>query len=319
MAGYTWTELVPKYRIDPDDLPMPHAPNVVVIERVEFERKEDKRKKGEFYNQVELYLFGWNVPLRLNQTKIKQLRDMFGDDINAAHGKKIALTIIVDTDDNGNPRPAINIHPYVVPEHTEPTPVPLRLAVQSDHGRRGAAHYGVQMAGSDGQPRPMLPASSPKPDWRTQGASKVEPAQGRWGEEPPRARPERTGEPIGLGKALEVYKTLHQRGRMKGDLIAHVGKTDTRLADQMAATPASEWPDVVLDFARALCQSLPVTTRLEAARIDGLQKELDADLAEYQRLREEEARAAGAADRKFNAAVAGRGQPEPLAEDDIPF
>lgn len=321
MAGYTWTELVPKYKIDPEDLPLSHGVNVVVIDRVEFEKKEDKREKGKYYNQVDLYLFGWNVPLRLNQTKIKQLRDMFGDDINAAHGKKIALTVIVDNDDKGDPVTKINIHPYAVPDHTPPVPVPVRLAVQSDHARRGAAHHGVELLGSDGQTRPIASRAFPAPDWASQkpgmGGQAVSPRP-----EPKPAR-ERTGEPIGVKVALEVYKTLHKVGRNRGDLIAHVGKSDTKLASHMSDVPASEWPDVVLDFARSYCGSLPAVQKVEAIQITKLQEELDADLAEYYRRREQEAGGTTDTDPQFTAAVAGKsmakGQPELLGEDDIPF
>lgn len=125
-----WSSFKQKYVIEPEDLPNPHGPNLVVVETIDTEEYEDPKTK-ERKLRHNLYLAGWDKPLRLNNTRIDILKQIFGPATEQAIGGKIALLVGMSSA-YGETKPTIMIHPYQPNQDAEPAPVPDRCATRSN-------------------------------------------------------------------------------------------------------------------------------------------------------------------------------------------
>lgn len=155
-----WSNFIRKTCIEPDDLPIPHGPNIVVIETMNTEEAKDFATQKPYERHV-LFLVGWLLPLRLNNTRINVLQQLFGPRVEDCFGKKIALMISADNS-YGKVKASINIHPFVPNQAAEPVPVPHRLGVTDRRRLEAAAMHGVQIdRPSFRVPKEMMPASTP--------------------------------------------------------------------------------------------------------------------------------------------------------------
>jgi len=139
-----WSSFKQKYVIEPDDLPNPHGPNLVVIETIDTEEYEDPKTK-ERKLRHNLYFAGWDKPLRLNNTRIDIIKQIFGPETEQAIGGKIALLVGMSSA-YGETKPTIMIHPYQPNQDAEPAPVPDRCATRSTMRLAQAREYGVPFA-----------------------------------------------------------------------------------------------------------------------------------------------------------------------------
>lgn len=139
-----WSNFIKKYCIEPEDLPAPHGPNVVVIETMDTEEAKDFQTQQPYERHL-LYLVGWRLPLRLNNTRIQIIQNLFGPRVEDCLGKKIALMVGMENS-FGKPKPVINIHPFLASVDAEPVPVPARLAVTEKRRLEQAHTYGVAIA-----------------------------------------------------------------------------------------------------------------------------------------------------------------------------
>ena len=158
-----WNQFITRYAIDPEDLPIPHGVNIVVIESLDTEQYNDK--KGVQQTRHRLWLAGWKVPLRLNNTRCKILQGMFGPHSEDAIGKKIALTVAANNV-YGEVEAVINIHPFVPDQAAEPAQVPSHLGVVNMVRLEAARYYGVKIAPAQRQistGRPPQGAGQPQP------------------------------------------------------------------------------------------------------------------------------------------------------------
>jgi hypothetical protein len=145
-----------KYALDPEDLPIPNGPNIVVIEGVDTE--EFKNDEGETVTRTVLTLVGFSVPLRLNNEKIDTLAAMFGSNIEDAIGQKITL-LSSFANIYGKTKPVIDIHPHVPDAEAVPVIVPSHLGCKSVFRMQRAMEYGVRIA----SPNAALPRAGARP------------------------------------------------------------------------------------------------------------------------------------------------------------
>jgi len=138
-----WSTFVKTYCLEPEHLPNPHGPNVVVIEGLDSEEYTGTENKPQVRHR--LWLAGWDVPLRLNNTRVKVLQNILGPRTEDAIGRKIVLTIVA-ANNYGEYKAAINIHPFAPQPDAPVTPVPARLATRSPLRLATAATYGVSVA-----------------------------------------------------------------------------------------------------------------------------------------------------------------------------
>ena len=151
-----WGMFKKKYALDPEDLPIPNGPNIVVIEGVDTE--EFKNDEGEAVTRTVLTLVGFSVPLRLNNEKIDTLAAMFGSNIEDAIGQKITL-LSSFANIYGKTKPVIDIHPHVPDADAAPVTVPSHLGCKSVFRMQRAMEYGVRIA----SPNAALPRGGARP------------------------------------------------------------------------------------------------------------------------------------------------------------
>lgn len=184
-----WSQMVKYYALEPEHLPVPHGPNVVVIEGVDTEEFVDPQTRQPM-TRHRLLLAGWEHPLRLNNMRIKVLQGMFGPRVEDSIGKKIAL-LVAASQSYGEVKPAINIHPYAPGDAADPVPVPHHLATRNPHRLAFATQAGVSI----GKAAPALP------------------------NRPAAIQP--SGKSLGPDAAAELCLLLRERGRDWQWLIAH--------------------------------------------------------------------------------------------------
>ena len=151
-----WGMFKKKYALDPEDLPIPNGPNIVVIEGVDTE--QFKNDEGEEVTRTVLTLVGFSVPLRLNNEKIDTLAAMFGSNIEDAIGQKITL-LSSFANIYGKTKPVIDIHPHVPDAEAVPVIVPSHLGCKSVFRMQRAMEYGVRIA----SPNAALPRGGARP------------------------------------------------------------------------------------------------------------------------------------------------------------
>lgn len=196
-----WGMFKKKYALDPEDLPIPNGPNIVVIEGVDTE--QFKNDEGEEVTRTVLTLVGWSVPLRLNNEKIDTLAAMFGSNIEDAIGQKITL-LSSFANIYGKTKPVIDIHPHVPDAEAVPVIVPAHLGCKSVFRMQRAMECGVRIASAS--------AALPKPGQRPAGAAQ----QGQAGGGPGGAAApvkQLTAATLGKERAAKLLQLLRVKNR----------------------------------------------------------------------------------------------------------
>lgn len=226
-----WSQFVKRYALEPDDLPIAHGANIVVIESIDSEEYIDPTTRMPT-TRHRLILAGWEHPLRLNNTRIKVLQQMFGPRVEDAIGKKIVLTVAA-TQSYGEVKPCINIHPFAPDQNAAPVSVPPHLGTRSQIRLQAARAAGV----SFGREQNALPPSSSRD---------VKP----------------TGKPLGDEAAAELCLLLRERGRDWAWLADHCRR------HAMAALVDADMPGACDAALRApawsLLKDLPITRAIPA-------------------------------------------------------
>lgn len=192
-----WSNFIKKNCIEPEDLPNPHGPNIVVIETMDTEEAKDFKTQQPYERHL-LFLAGWRLPFRLNNTRIKIIRELFGDRVEDCLGKKIVLMVGMDNS-FGEARPVINIHPFVPNQAAEPNPVPSRLSVTEKRRLEAASMYGVAIT----PPSFRIPGHSPSPS-------------------SPAVRSGNPAAKLGEENAAKLLITLRERGKDWDWMVAHL-------------------------------------------------------------------------------------------------
>ncbi len=224
-----WTAMKKKYALDVADLPIPHAPNVVVIEGIDTEEGTDQM--GQPFTRHTLNLVGWAYGLRLNNAAVDVIAGMYGPNSEDAIGRKIAL-IATAQSAYGKTEMRIGIHPHAPAHDCKPVGVPAHLWTKSSHRAQIAASCGVTMA----------PAAFTLP-----------PAT-----RPP-ATPQPTQTKLGDEAAAELIMLLRERGRTWGWLVKHLetaghtGLSDLPPCDVDSAVKGPSW---------AVLKNLPITAAI---------------------------------------------------------
>ncbi len=258
-----WNTFVKTYCLEPEHLPNPHGSNIVVIEGLDSEEYNGADGKPQVRHR--LWLAGWDVPLRLNNTRIKVLQTILGPRTEDAIGRKIVLTVVAQNN-YGEFKAAINIHPFAPQPDSPVTPVPARLATRSPLRLASAATYGVTVAPAaftlpPGSAQPGNTMPGPAPGLPTPHAM---PAAGGGGGA---VRP--SGQKLGNEFAAKLIVELRKRNWTWDRLVAHFRQHG------MAALVAAELPpdcDAALRTpAWAILKTQPMTVAVdEAATIQQL-------------------------------------------------
>jgi hypothetical protein len=147
-----WAQFKKEYCLEPWHLPIPHGPNVCVIEALDSEEAIDSETNEPYVRHL-LILAGWTLPLRLRNDLIDNLQAMFGPRSEDAIGRKICLitgTRLLW----GKTTACINIMPVVPPAESRPVQPISRLRVVSKQRLEIASGYGVPLFAD--APRPAL-------------------------------------------------------------------------------------------------------------------------------------------------------------------
>lgn len=237
-----WSSFKQKYVIEPDDLPNPHGPNVVVIESIDSEEYTDIKSK-EVRTRHNLYLAGWDKPLRLNNTRVDIIKMLFGPSTEQAIGGKIALLVGM-SNAYGETRPVITIHAYAPHQDAEPAPVPDRCATRSNMRLAQAREYGVpfappqkRLAGGAGAAAPIAPAHAGTPGVAPAGDKK-----------------------LGFETAAEICLLLRERNRDWAWLKKHMESGG--MAALVAAELPPECPHALRAPAWAILKDLPLVNNI---------------------------------------------------------
>jgi hypothetical protein len=257
-----WTNLITKYCFDPEDLPIPHGPNVVVIEAFDTEQHEDFKTKQAKTRHL-MRLAGWEHPVRLNNTRIKILQAMFGANTEDAIGKKIAMMVMAGNN-FGDVELTLMIHPVAVPMNTPAVPVPYRLSVTNPYRKQIAASVGVQIE----TPQPTLPSGG---GFRTVGGggggggAGGGAGMGGGGQQPPTIHA-----PIGLKTAAIIVATLERKGKTWDDVVSHLrlNGLGEAVAGKMPADVSGSLLPMIRTFAAEFPNSRDVDIPSRAAAIE---------------------------------------------------
>ncbi len=243
-----WSSFKTKYVIEPDDLPNPHGPNLVVIEGFDTEQYEDPKTK-ETKLRHNMYLAGWDKPLRLNNTRIDILKQIFGPTTEQAVGGKIALLVGMSSA-YGETKPTIMIHPYMPSQDAEPAAVPDRCATKAQMRLAQAREFGVTIA-----PPSRRLGSGPGSTTPQAGTA---PAQAGHGQG---AGVQAAGDAkLGAEKAAEIGALLKERNRDFEWITKHM--QGTGMADLVAGATPAEWAQAARGPIWAILKNLPVTVNI---------------------------------------------------------
>lgn len=243
-----WSSFKTKYVIEPDDLPNQHGPNVVVIEAIDSEEYTDVKTK-EVRTRHNLYLAGWDKPLRLNNTRVDIIKHLFGPTTEQAIGGKIALLVGM-SNTYGETRPVITIHAYAPHQDAEPAPVPDRCATRSNMRLAQAREYGVPFA----PPQKRL-AGGPGSQAATGGAHAAQAGNGAGGGVQPGSDAK-----LGYETAAEIGVLLKERNRDWDWLHKHLASNAMEHLVQ-GATPA-DWPHAAKRPVWNLLKHLPLVNNV---------------------------------------------------------
>ena len=233
MAAKDWAEYKAVYMIEPHMLPDPSQPTIAIIEDVKTEQAIDQ-ETGEKYDRTLLFLVGWQVPLRLNNTLIDTIQVLFGSSPAACIGGRISLKPEMRTA-YGKSKLAVGIDVVPVDQNAMATPVPARFYVQDKERMMLAEDSGVQRirtnvfaalrgtAGALG----AGPAARPQP--------------GGWAAPPvPSALPALSSKPMGNDSAVGLMIQLASRGKDWGWMVNHLMRVGMGEAVQGRIPPESD-------------------------------------------------------------------------------
>lgn len=250
-----WSSFKQKYVIEPDDLPNPHGPNVVVIESIDSEEYTDVKTK-EVRTRHNLYLAGWDKPLRLNNTRVDIIKHLFGPTTEQAIGGKIALLVGM-SNAYGETRPVITIHAYAPNQDAEPAPVPDRCATRSQMRLAQAREYGVSFAAAQkrlaGGPSPQAATGGPH------GAHAANAAGGGTG-----GGVQAGGEAkLGYETAANIGVLLKERNRDWEFLTRHF--TSSAMEHLVTGATPADWPHASKGAIWNVLKNLPVVNKVQDA------------------------------------------------------
>lgn len=241
-----WSSFKTKYVIEPDDLPNPHGPNLVVIEGFDTEQYEDPKTK-ETKLRHNMYLAGWDKPLRLSNTRIDILKQIFGPTTEQAVGGKVALLVGMSSA-YGETKPTIMIHPYMPNQDAEPAAVPDRCATKSQMRLAQAREYGVPFA----PPQKRL-AGGPGSQAATGGGHAAPNASGGGVQPGGDAK-------MGLHTAAEIGVLLKERNRDWDWLTKHM--TSNALEHLVKGETPADWPHAAKGPIWNVLKHLPVVNNI---------------------------------------------------------
>ena len=243
-----WSSFKQKYVIEPEDLPNPHGPNLVVVEAIDTEEYEDPKTK-ERKLRHNLYLAGWDKPLRLNNTRIDILKKIFGPATEQAIGGKIALLVGMSSA-YGETKPTIMIHPYQPNQDAEPAPVPDRCATRSTMRLAQAREYGVPFA----PPQKRL-AGGPGSQAAAGGAHAAQAGSVAGGGVQPGSDAK-----LGYETAAEIGVLIKERNRDWDWLTRHM--TNNAMGHLVNGATPADWPHAAKGPIWNVLKHLPVVNNI---------------------------------------------------------
>ena len=243
-----WSSFKQKYVIEPDDLPNPHGPNLVVIETIDTEEYEDPKTK-ERKLRHNLYFAGWDKPLRLNNTRIDIIKQIFGPETEQAIGGKIALLVGMSSA-YGETKPTIMIHPYQPNQDAEPAPVPDRCATRSTMRLAQAREYGVPFA----PPQKRL-AGGPGSQAAAGGAHAAQAGSVAGGGVQPGSDAK-----LGYETAAEIGVLIKERNRDWDWLTRHM--TNNAMGHLVNGATPADWPHAAKGPIWNVLKHLPVVNNI---------------------------------------------------------
>jgi len=223
MAGKDWAEYKAVYMIEPHMLPDPSQPTIAIIEDVKTEQATDL-ETGEKYDRTLLYLVGWHVPLRLNNTLIDTLQVLFGPSPAGCIGGRISLKPEMRTA-YGKSKLAVGIDVVPVNQNAPATPVPARFFVQDKDRMMLAEDSGVERLrlGFLGTARGAAGALGAGTATRPQAGSWAAPSL-------PGSVPALAGKTLGNDSAVKLIINLASRGKDWGWMVNHLMRVGMREA-----------------------------------------------------------------------------------------
>lgn len=243
-----WSSFKTKYVIEPDDLPNPHGPNLVVIEGFDTEQYEDPKTK-ETKLRHNMYLAGWDKPLRLNNTRIDILKQIFGPTTEQAVGGKIALLVGMSSA-YGETKPTIMIHPYMPSQDAEPAAVPDRCATKAQMRLAQAREFGVTIA----PPQRKLAERASQQTTIHMGTA---PAHGEASSMGVHAVGDAK---LGFETAAEIGALLKERNRDFEWIAKHMQSTG--MADLVAGATPADWAQAARGPIWAVLRNTPVVNKI---------------------------------------------------------
>lgn len=221
-----------KYTLEPEDLPNPNGPSVVVIEAFDSETYTDN--EGVQQVRHELWFAGYRYPFRLNNTRVDILVMLFGQNTEDAVGKKLILMPGVTTA-YGKSKPCINIHPTPCPAETPATPVPQSLAI-APMGHRAEVARAYQVAFAPAAPTALRIGGTAAPAAQPPQSTTIQ-------------------APLGMESAAKIIAGLEIINKTWDDAVSHL-----RTLGMGELVTGKAPPDVsnqVLDLLRRYCGSFP--------------------------------------------------------------
>lgn len=225
-----WETFRTKYALEAEDLPDQRGINVVVIEAVDNDVWEgpggsSRARRGR------LWFAGWNYPLPLNNARVDILRQLFGNDSNAAIGRKLGLEVVPVREYDGSYKGMLYIASELPGDHEVPARVPARWATRSNQRLEAALKQGVIIE------RMVTPAKAP-------------------------AKVVGTGVPLGEEAAAKMMCLIQERSRDWGFVVGHLSRAG--LSDLVDAECPPGCDAAIREplWTGLLCH-LPITSRIE--------------------------------------------------------
>lgn len=247
-----WNQFVKKYALEAEDLPSPHGPNVMVIDSIDTEEYQNPQSRENRTRHL-LYFVGWNVPLRLNNTRIKVIESMFGPNTEDAIGKRVVLVVAAENQ-YGQVKTTIHIHPFVCDQTATPATIPARFARTDNRSLSACQHHGVPIA----TPGPAAGAITGAYQFRYPSSQQQPHSTGA-------VAP--TGKCIGAEAAANLILMLRERKRDWQWLVSHLTKIGMGHLVQGVEPPACD--EAIKAPAWNAIRDLPIVAAIqdrEAAR-----------------------------------------------------
>lgn len=238
-------QMVKRYCLEHDMLPYPNGITVARISHVDYREYNDNT--GQKQIGYDLFLQGFRVPLRLNNTRIKILELLYGEETDHWPGQLVGLQVGVVVA-YGTAKPSITIAPQR----------PLENATPVDEGGNPLGESGPR---ATLRPRPESPFNGAARGAEMHGASAFMPCM-------PSVATMRSPAPatsamqeqlnavhIGIDKALVVLDEMQQRGVTINRAREHVARCGA--GSLVSGVPIDQWPESVLPHLKVLLRYLP--------------------------------------------------------------